>query len=767
MGYNFNIDFTNGSTIEQISGLAFLNANNTPIRKTDVGNAIISDGVNQRYYAPNNTIGDITTGDFSIECYIKFNDLIGNKWFIAKGAGGGTNGWSLYRSSSSIVSRIDDSTGGAVSVATGITTGVWYHVISTFDRNGNNILYIDSIGNTPVSIATRVLTLTVAYPVTLAAYSTGSDNCNCEIALARQYDKVLTQTEVNERYKDYLRASPKGENKRLFNYPKPIVDNDDNVVAHYNFKEGGNDTDITVNTNNGILSGGVGLTKNGKRFYGVNGKEVFGNIGNIKSISFRIKLATTTEQILEGAANDKLILANAGTLTYAEYDNAYVNGVLTDTITASVWNNVTITSSTDVDNSAVTLALNNANYGNFEIEDLIFHTNEPTLAEHQAYHNSFRKPILIDTFKYLGADGGVKLPIDTTKGTGIVKSGELSTYVNPDLIVGTDYIEFTQAGTILYTGIDLDNAYANGILNYWYYTGGSWSKIKDLPLEETGLSASYANKTITFTGANIGDRIANINIENLRPKNCLNFISDQTPIDQNTFIFQLTIGKTIYVRWGDGSISTVNGNGAVDVSAISTYSVTGTYNVDIFGDLDEITKIKILSEINLSGNLKVSLLTSLTNLYLQSLPNVSIGTGEIGSLTSLTYLLLYSLPNATIGTGEIGSLTSLTYLYLQSLPNATIGTGEIGSLTSLTILDLSSISSISIGVGENFTDIYITMYNSYMSQTSVDNTLARLVDEGYVGNTLKIDGATNAAPSLTGQADVLILEGRDWKVIVN
>ena len=87
--------------------------------------------------------------------------------------------------------------------------------------------------------------------------------------------------------------------------------------------------DISNSANNAFLCGAT-QTPTGLKFDGVDDKAVLGDIGNIKSIAFRIKPDSTTEKLMEGAANDKLIHINAGVLTYPEFDNGYVNGIETN-----------------------------------------------------------------------------------------------------------------------------------------------------------------------------------------------------------------------------------------------------------------------------------------------------------------------------------------------------------------------------------------------------------------------------------------------------
>ena len=170
------------------------------------------------------------------------------------------------------------------------------------------------------------------------------------------------------------------------------MENEPGIVAAYNYIEGGDNTDISGNGNNDTTTGKAPLTKQGRYYYG-DGKSVIGNIGNIKSMAFRIKLDSTTEKIMEGAANDKLIHAAAGTLTYPEFDNAFISGVDSDVVAAGNWIDVVIVSSTDVDFSACTLALNNTTFGNFEIEGLQFFTDQKDLQFAKDYHNSFARRV--------------------------------------------------------------------------------------------------------------------------------------------------------------------------------------------------------------------------------------------------------------------------------------------------------------------------------------------------------------------------------------
>ena len=92
-----------------------------------------------------------------------------------------------------------------------------------------------------------------------------------------------------------------------------------------------------------------------------------GDIGKARTLVFWVNLDSTSESILEELAANG-ILANAGTMVYANWDNCFVDAVDTDTITAGVWHQVAITSTTDVTMSAFRLGLVNVTYLDGSIE---------------------------------------------------------------------------------------------------------------------------------------------------------------------------------------------------------------------------------------------------------------------------------------------------------------------------------------------------------------------------------------------------------------
>jgi hypothetical protein len=64
----------------------------------------------------------------------------------------------------------------------------------------------------------------------------------------------------------------------------------------------------------------------------------------------------------------------------------------------------------------------------------------------------------------------------------------------------------------------------------------------------------------------------------------------------------------------------------------------------------------------------------------------------------------------------------------------------------------------------NFTQAWT---NCALDQTSVDNILVSLDTAGQSNGTVNIDGGTSAAPSATGLAAKVSLEGKGWTVVTN
>lgn len=156
--------------------------------------------------------------------------------------------------------------------------------------------------------------------------------------------------------------------------------NDIEVYLPLNEGTGTTVYDYSGNSNNGTLTTPNWYKKTDGGYYldfvSTNSDSLtIGNIGNLRTVAMWVKLDSTTEPIFEGDPNAHLIHASAGTLTYPDWDNAYVNGEDTDTI-GTEWSFIVVTSSTNVNCTYIELGLNNTTYGDLFISEVILFNRE-------------------------------------------------------------------------------------------------------------------------------------------------------------------------------------------------------------------------------------------------------------------------------------------------------------------------------------------------------------------------------------------------------
>jgi len=185
------------------------------------------------------------------------------------------------------------------------------------------------------------------------------------------WDRAITTDEIEELYNSGSGLT------YPFGFKKYSIFDD--CVAFYDFKKDAKDV---VGDNNGtvvsatLTTNHLGQTDSAYDFDGTDDKITLGNIGNIKSVGFWIYLDSSSEEIFEGDPNAHLIYSSSGTLTYPAWDNAYVDGVDTDNISASSWHFVVITSSTDVNCTAIQLGINDSSYGSFDMSNIFLFSSE-------------------------------------------------------------------------------------------------------------------------------------------------------------------------------------------------------------------------------------------------------------------------------------------------------------------------------------------------------------------------------------------------------
>ena len=147
---------------------------------------------------------DLTSTDFSFEALVKTATVSTNMVIVSRRTTGTCYVYMRIDSSAGYLRAVFVGTGGSVSNVYGPSTSVannkWHHVVLTADRDGNAILYLDSVPGTPVSIA--AIGSLSSSDLEIGARE-AIESFNGLISEVAVYNKCLSQAEVSVRYRKY------------------------------------------------------------------------------------------------------------------------------------------------------------------------------------------------------------------------------------------------------------------------------------------------------------------------------------------------------------------------------------------------------------------------------------------------------------------------------------------------------------------------------------------------------------------------------------
>jgi hypothetical protein len=294
----------------------------------------------------------------------------------------------------------------------------------------------------------------------------------CMISRIKVYDNVLTRTEIDAEYEEFLNAQPLGISKRGFIQNKPTdlskyvgSGAGQGLITAYNMIKNGNTlVDISGNGFNGTVDSGIVSVKSALQLGNPTGSNQKITISptitsaTVWSVSFSIKQFVNSGNyyfgVLGGASTSIMYHNNSGKLLW--YDATYRAFSGDTTVSTTTFDNFTITSTgaamslykNGVFQSTITTpsnyALNpnnigsafSANYG-FYIQDLRVYNRVLSTTEITAYNNSFVLPTLVEDFSDAGADGITKsdAPREWERVSGTWKLGE-NVVSNTQMVVG-------------------------------------------------------------------------------------------------------------------------------------------------------------------------------------------------------------------------------------------------------------------------------------------------------------------------------------------
>lgn len=215
---------------------------------------------------------------------------------------------------------------------------------------------------------------------------------------------------------------------------------------------------------------------------------------------------------------------------------------------------------------------------------------------------------------------------------------------------------------------------------------------------------------------------------------------------QFVFKWKAPATSTILFDWGNGTTSSVSGNGATLVTTTSAYASAGTYYFGLAGDVTDITYIDLNNQTFVSGDF--SRWTAITGLTYIDVSTTSIS-GSLAGYAGFTSMTTFNVDNSSV-TGDAHSLVGLTSLtsFLFNTTAVTWGGSTAMSLTSATVNASSSgmssttqvdnfINSFKGGTGCTFNVAGTNAHRTSASNSNLNTLLAN-------GNTITLNDTLGA-----------------------
>jgi hypothetical protein len=154
-------NFTNAGIIDATAKNIFETVNQAKISTAQSkfgGSSMYFDGVDDYLTAPYAPWSSFGTEPFTIECWVNFDVLSGNRLIIDTYTSAATGGgWQLYwRGTGTSITYYGNGVVIAQSSFTGHTTGIWYHVAVTRDTSNYLRIFVDGNQYANVTYATAI-----------------------------------------------------------------------------------------------------------------------------------------------------------------------------------------------------------------------------------------------------------------------------------------------------------------------------------------------------------------------------------------------------------------------------------------------------------------------------------------------------------------------------------------------------------------------------------------------------------------------------------
>jgi len=107
--------------------------------------SILLNGTSDAATCADSTDFEFGAGQYTIECFVRFNAVSATNRFILCHCDAANIGWSLARTSGGLFKLTADNGAGLAGVSWTPSAGVWYHVCADRDASGHTRSYIDGV----------------------------------------------------------------------------------------------------------------------------------------------------------------------------------------------------------------------------------------------------------------------------------------------------------------------------------------------------------------------------------------------------------------------------------------------------------------------------------------------------------------------------------------------------------------------------------------------------------------------------------------------
>ena len=299
----FDFDASLGSFIDQVSGDVLTEIYKGVFQRREQSLAYYSNNLASIKY--NKSINLNSDWSIVINTYVisyKYQPTTWYPFLTLSDLTAGSYDKGISINASRVLGNYIDDTVFVFTYTNSISEKKWSNVIITYSASTQLLsLFLNNVDNGTFTLAKQFKSPDYIY--------IGKESSHYSFGYTQRdiiYNHVLTATERQNLYRDFLNNFPMAEPKSLV-YPKPtdLPNNDDGLLLAYNFKPvNGQVVDISGNGNNGTIYGAVSDV-DGLVFDGTNDYISFSetNIGTINTVLLRIKLDGAQDCSIVGGAH--------------------------------------------------------------------------------------------------------------------------------------------------------------------------------------------------------------------------------------------------------------------------------------------------------------------------------------------------------------------------------------------------------------------------------------------------------------------------------